>query len=79
MNDPMSIRNRLGALMAFEMALSGYDCYDCGDCGDHVIRTKKPLHPCLYCGKLHNHNNVCCSSEHYKAWKAGEKFKEAPQ
>lgn len=34
------------------------------------IRIPKETKSCKYsqCGKSHNHNNACCSAEHYKLW-----------
>ena len=37
------------------------------DCSIEGI--SKPTKKCLYCGEPHNHNNICCSADHYKKWK----------
>jgi hypothetical protein len=71
MNDPMSAkRNTFGMLLAAASIFCPDNAYSYES---SVIKTKKDLRPCLYCGTLHDHNNSFCSPECCKAWNAERK------
>lgn len=56
----------IGAMMA--MSEEGFDV----SIADQDLSMRKESKECKYskCDAMHNHNNACCSAEHYKLWRA---------